>query len=49
MYMTLTVFPQSPISALVLIDGLYLENQSELYDYKMKMFIKLKSLLEGTF
>jgi hypothetical protein len=40
-----TVFPQSPISALVLIDGLYLENQSELYDYKMKNVYKVEIIV----
>jgi hypothetical protein len=30
------VFPQLPDPALVLIDGLYLENQKELFDYKIK-------------
>lgn len=40
-----TVFPQSPINALVLIDGLYLENQSALYDYKMKNVYKVEIIV----
>jgi hypothetical protein len=36
------VFPQLPESALVLIDGLYLENQNELFTYKMKNIFKIE-------
>lgn len=37
-----TVYPQLPESALVLIDGLYLENQAELFTYNMKNIFKIE-------
>jgi hypothetical protein len=36
------VFPQLPESALVLVDGLYLENQNELFNYSMKNIYKIE-------
>lgn len=40
-----TVFPQLPEPALVLIDGLYLENQSELMTYNMKNVYKIELIV----
>lgn len=40
-----TVFPQLPEPALVLIDGLYLENQSELMAYNMKNVYKIELIV----
>lgn len=37
-----SVFPQLPESALVLVDGLYLENQTELFTYSMKNVYKIE-------
>lgn len=36
------VFPQQPDLPLVLIDGLYLENQNELFEYNMKNVFKIE-------
>ncbi|WP_343696534.1 hypothetical protein [Flavobacterium sp.] len=37
-----SVFPQLPESALVLVDGLYLENQNDLLNYNMKNVYKIE-------
>ena len=39
------VFPQLPESALVLVDGLYLENQTELMTYNMKNVYKIELIV----
>lgn len=43
-----TIFPQLPEAALVLVDGLYLENQNELMTYNMKNVYKIE-LLSGRY
>ncbi|MDR7369423.1 hypothetical protein [Flavobacterium aquidurense] len=40
-----SVFPQLPESALVLVDGLYLENQTELFSYSMKNVYKIELIV----
>lgn len=40
-----SIYPQLPESALVLIDGLYLENQNELFKYKMKNVYKIEIIV----
>lgn len=40
-----SVFPQLPEAALVLIDGLYLENQKELFSYSMKNVYKIELIV----
>lgn len=40
-----SVFPQLPESALVLVDGLYLENQNELFTYSMKNVYKIEVIV----
>ncbi|MWB95773.1 hypothetical protein GON26_15500 [Flavobacterium sp. GA093] len=39
------VFPQLPEPALVLVDGLYLENQNELFNYSMKNIYKIEIIV----
>ena len=43
-----SVYPQSPESALVLVDGLYLESQNELLNYKMKNVYKIE-IIAGSY
>lgn len=40
-----SVFPQLPEPALVLVDGLYLENQNELMNYPMKNVYKIEVII----
>lgn len=40
-----SVFPQLPEPALVLVDGLYLENQNELMNYPMKNVYKIEIII----
>ena len=40
-----SVFPQLPEAALVLVDGLYLENQNELMTYNMKNVYKIELIV----
>ena len=40
-----SVFPQLPESALVLVDGLYLESQNELFTYSMKNVYKIEVIV----
>ena len=40
-----SIFPQLPESALVLVDGLYLENQNDLINYNMKNVYKVELIV----
>lgn len=40
-----SIFPQPPESALVLVDGLYLENQNDLVNYNMKNVYKIELIV----
>ncbi|UUF15965.1 MULTISPECIES: hypothetical protein [Flavobacterium] len=40
-----SIFPQLPESALVLVDGLYLENQNDLVNYNMKNVYKIELIV----
>lgn len=40
-----SIFPQLPESALVLVDGLYLENQNDLLTYNMKNVYKIEVII----
>lgn len=40
-----SIFPQLPESALVLVDGLYLENQNDLLTYNMKNVYKIEIII----
>ncbi|KRB54240.1 hypothetical protein ASD98_18380 [Flavobacterium sp. Root186] len=40
-----SIFPQLPESALVLVDGLYLENQNDLVNYNMKNVYKVELIV----